>query len=350
MAEVIINTPGSTVFNFPAKLQTGMTMRFNVTNTNEDTGYTGTIIKYTVPEKCTIKIEACGSRGAYGNLYTYGITEAARSGNGAKCIGTFNFLKGDELLILVGQHGKDAMKGTSSTKDQTTGAGGGATTIAKRDSTASYKMVGTSTNGSDVYNGWFVAPLIVAAGGNGSRDNGYSSTGTIYNGLGHTTSAQSVGTNENRSGGAFSLEVGTGSANGTSYAYGRSFLSGGLGSMYYYTRSSYAKAGFGGGGANIDDSNGGGGGGWIAGIRGASAQSYINPDGTDISSVAGTNAADGYVIFTVLDTYPTLYAARATNTIISSNHAYVYVNSTLKYKRIKAIYTKNSAGVWVKST
>lgn len=357
MSNHIINSVGSASFSYPTKIIKNDTLRFNVTNTNDSTRYTGTIIQYTFPVKCKVKIEAMGARGSYGNLYTYGITEKSRSGNGAYCYGTFLFEKGDQLLILVGQHGKDAMTGTSSTKDQTTGGGGGGTFIVKKVASSSYQMIGTSINGSNIYNGWYVEPLIVAAGGNGSRDNGYSGTGTIYDGLGYTSgTAEAVGYNSTSSsymvGGAFSKEVGSNSSASSSYRYGRCFLQGGLASMYLYKRTTNAGGGFGGGAANTDDGAGGGGGGWVSGYKFASAKSFINESfATNIGSTAGANNGDGYVVFTIIETYdyPTIYASTGSNLVISSKEAYVYVDATNKYKRIKELYAHNGSS-FVKST
>ncbi len=346
-----INTPGSTTFNIPSKLKRGMQLRFNVTNTDESTGYTGEYIPFTFPNKCTVKITAYGSRGSYGNLYRSGLTEQTRSGNGAKCVATFSFEKGDQLLMLIGQHGRDAMTTSNSTKDGTTGAGGGATFITKKVDSSSYKMVGHSDSNSTQFSSWYITPLIVAAGGNGSRDNGYSGTGTIYGGDVHTTDAEALGNSNNAKlvGGTLSKAIGTTSTNGTSYKYGLSFLNGGLGSKYRYTRSSkYALAGFGGGASNQDDGDGGGAGGWISGYAGSAAKSYIDTTlGTEYSSEADNNADDGYVIFEILKAGPELYACNSANNFVEADESYIYVNDDVKWKEIDTIYRYDDSGNWV---
>lgn len=352
---IVINQVGSSNMNIPSSISRGDTFVFNVTNIDTSTRYTGTIMSYTFPYNCTVTIRAYGARGGIGNLYTYGWTDTCRPGYGSYCYGTFTFQAGETILILVGQPGADAHTGTNRTRDCTSGCGGGATTIAKRVASSSYKFVGSLDNGSNIYTGWYVEPLIVAAGGNGSRDNGYSGTGKIYDAFGHTTSKQSLGVSSTSStycvGGAFSLEAGMYSS--SSYPYGRSFLSGGLGSKYSYSRNGKRSyAGFGGGGANKDDGEGGGGGGWISGYTRNSAYSYIN---TNLATAYGSTAAYGTgrgivgITFEVVGNYPKIYTKNSSDILVPSEEQHVYVNDSLKFKRVKEIYIKNSSGLWVKN-
>lgn len=355
-SEHIINEKGSTTFNYPEKINVGDKLIFNITNTNEATGYMGTLIPYEIPVGCKIKITAKGSRGGYGNFYTYAVSDTTKSGKGASCTATFEFKKGDKLLLLVGQHGKDAAKTAGSTRDGVTGGGGGMSVVALEDDTASYTFVGHTKNNSTQYAGRKYKPLIVAAGGNGARDNGYSGTGTVYHGQAHTTSAEAVGntSSSNCPGGTFSKQVNTNHGDNSNYRHGLSFLYGGLGSQYDYVRNNMSSlGGFGGGGSNYDDGNGGGAGGWISGYRGAAARSYIDSTiATDRSSIAGDNADDGIIIFEVLEVEnaPLLYSKNNANQLVSSRNNYVYVNSTLKYKKIKEIYAKTASNGWVKAT
>lgn len=355
-SEHIINEKGSATFNYPEKINVGDKLIFNITNTNEATGYMGTLIPYEIPVGCKIKITAKGSRGGYGNFYTYAVSDTTKSGKGASCTATFEFKKGDKLLLLVGQHGKDAAKTTGSTRDGVTGGGGGMSVVALEDNTASYTFVGHTKNNSTQYAGRKYKPLIVAAGGNGARDNGYSGTGTVYHGQAHTTSAEAVGntSSSNCPGGTFSKQVNTNHGDNSNYRHGLSFLYGGLGSQYDYSRAGMSSlGGFGGGGSNYDDGNGGGAGGWISGYRGAAARSYIDSTiATDRSSIAGDNADDGIIIFEILEieNAPLLYSKNNANQLVSSRNNYVYVNSTLKYKKIKEIYAKTASNGWVKAT
>lgn len=355
-SEHIINEKGSTTFNYPEKINVGDKLIFNITNTNEATGYMGTLIPYEIPVGCKIKITAKGSRGGYGNFYTYAVSDTTKSGKGASCTATFEFKMGDKLLLLVGQHGKDAAKTAGSTRDGVTGGGGGMSVVALEDNTASYTFVGHTKNNSTQYAGRKYKPLIVAAGGNGARDNGYSGTGTVYHGQAHTTSAEAVGntSSSNCPGGTFSKQVNTNHGDNSNYRHGLSFLYGGLGSQYDYVRNNMSSlGGFGGGGSNYDDGNGGGAGGWISGYRGAAARSYIDSTiATNRSSIAGDNADDGIIIFEILEieNAPLLYSKNNANQLVSSRNNYVYVNSTLKYKKIKEIYAKTASNGWVKAT
>lgn len=328
MSAYVMNAVGSATLSLPKRIVKGDTLRFNVTNTGQTNPWSGTILSYTFPVDCTVKIHAYGARGSYGNLYTYGITAASRSGNGAYVYGTFDFKKGDQVMILVGQHGKDAMTSTSSTKDQTAGAGGGGTFIVKRmtDGTGD-TFVGNSINGSNTtFSGWKVKPLIIAAGGNGSNDNGYSGTGPGKGGL-YTTGSQ-PSYSSTCTGGGYSTAYGTGSGSSSSYGYGLSFLNGGIGSQYYYTRNTYAMAGFGGGGSNIDDGQGGGGGGYYGGIRGTAASSYNA--GASTGGTSDQNAGDGYCIFEILKAKSLPFQFKINGSIKEVSEGYVKVNGVWK--------------------
>lgn len=344
MATYTVNSVGSTSMNIPSTLVVNDVLRFNITNSSTSNPYLGYYLTYTFPFNCSAQIQAYGARGSYGNLYTYGASSTARSGSGAYVTGTFDFKKGDILLMAIGQLGKDAMTSTSSTKDQTTGAGGGATTIAKKVSSSNYYFNGISNNNSTQYAGWYVEPLIVAAGGNGSRDNGYSGTGTIYGGQGYTDgSAESLGSTS-YVGGAFSREQGNVSSNSSSYTYGRCFLNGNLGSMYYYTRSTYAMAGFGGGAANVDDGDGGGGGGWIPGYRGSAAKSFCSTTGTNRSYSSDYNAGQGYVLITIKAIKAGVsIPVKINGTWKESNGVYIKVNNA--WKEVNGVYVKAN-GSW----
>ena len=47
---------------------------------------------------------------------------------------------------------------------------------------------------------------------------------------------------------------------------------------------------------------------------------------------------------------PLLYSKNSANKLVSSRNNYVYVNSTLKYKKIKELYVKTASNGWVKAT
>lgn len=340
MANYTINQVGNPAMTIPSKAKTGDTWTFNITNSDPETAYTGTILRCAIPVDCRVKIEAYGARGSYGNLYTYGVTETSRSGNGAYVHGEFDFAGGDELLLLVGQHGRDAMTATVSTSDLITGAGGGGSFVVKRAAAATgYTMVGNALNGSDIYAGWHLTPLLIAAGGNGTRDNGYSSLGTIYGGK-HTTGT--APTYASYAGGGFAGAYGTVSSNSSTYSYGLSFLYGGLGSQYYYTRSNYyAKAGFGGGGSNRDDGAGGGGGGYYGGLQAASAQSYNAGENAD--GISDHNVGDGLIRITFLSVPGGRMHVRQDGKWRES--ADIYVKQNGLWKPATGIYAKQN-GQW----
>ena len=351
MSEYIINEIGSAEMSIPDGLSEGDTLRFNITNSDEATAYTGTIMNWTVPMDLVVQIDAYGSRGSYGNLYTYGLTDTSRSGNGAHVGGVFNLSAGSELLILVGQHGKDAMTGTGSTRDGVSGCGGGGTfVVLKTDESTGSLFVGSDTNGSKAaYGGWYVSPLVIAAGGNGSKDNGYSGTGPGRGGL-STTYTSKPSYSSSLTGGGFDTAYGTNNSNSSSYGYGLSFLNGGLGSQYAYSRSSMTpKAGFGGGGGNSDDGYGGGGGGYYGGIQSAAACSYVSPDAESvITGEDDINAGDGYVIITIIEggkIYSPEVYMRDNGEIHKYSDMKVSVNGELK--TIKNFYSKMD-GKWVK--
>ena len=343
MANYTYNNVGSaTIIDNPTKFKKNDTLRFNITNTDTTTKYKGTILSYTFPHDCTVAIEACGACGGIG-------TTAGKSGQlygyGAKVNATIEFKAGDQLLLLVGQAGTNS--GNTSTSDRTTGAGGGATYLVIRDNSSSYTFVGSANSNSDGYNGWKVTPLIIAAGGNGARDIAYSGTGTIYGGQGFTDgAAEALGTTSTSStqlvAGSFSKEIGSKSSNNSSYRYGRSFLQGGLGSMYHYTRTSTSYAGFGGGAANADDGDGGGGGGWVSGYKSAAAKSYCTTNATDRSSVANTNNGEGYILFTIVKVPSVNFRSKISGS---------YKNTSLKCKISGSWKNVNSGfvkvgGVW----
>lgn len=345
MASYTANAVGSASMAVPSKVRKNDTLTFNITNTDVSTKYKGTIMSYTFPCDCTVKIEAKGARGGYGNLYTYGLTDASRSGSGAYVYGTFTFAKGDQLLILVGQAGTDAMTSSGSTQDGATGAGGGGTFIVKRTATGS-TFTGNSINGSDSYNGWIVSPLLIAAGGNGTRDNGYSGTGTIYGGL-HTTGSQ-PSYSSSRTGGGFATAYGTNNSNSSSYGYGLSFLNGGLGSQYYYTRRNITShAGFGGGGCNGDDGDGGGAGGYYGGLAGKSACSFIASEATNSGGASDNNAGEGIVVFTFLKVKGATARVKVGGTYRTSEAVYVKRNGV--WVEAEGLYVK-SGGAWHEST
>lgn len=283
MASYVYNKAGSATGTLPTEIVSGDTLRFNVTNTAGGTNYSGTMLTYTFPFDCTIQIDVAGARGGKGNGAD---TATACHGKGARIKGECSFKKGDTLLMCIGQAGTDS--GTDKS-DGSTGAGGGGTFVVQKTTS------GDIYSGEGVGNGWRVTPLIISAGGNGSRDIGFSGSGTVYHGL---ASAGSEPTYNIHSGGGYSTQYGFGTVDN----YGKSFLSGAFGGTHTYSRNNSASyAGFGGGGSNRDDGEGGGGGGYYGGTLTSSATSFVADTVTAISRKNGTNNGQGFVIITFVE-------------------------------------------------
>ncbi len=346
MANYTINSVGSTTCNYPSTINVNDVLTFNVTKnvTNSSSNNTGTMLTYTFPCDCTAEILAAGAKGGDGAGYGYG-------GRGAIVAGTISFKTGDQLLICVGQAGTSST--LTSGSDGTTGAGGGGTYVVKKVSASSYRYTGSGTG-----NGWYVDPLVIAAGGNGGGDNLYSSNYTIHasSNNGNETS-YTYPTDSYQMGGGFSKCAQT--SDSTS---GRSFLTGASGATDYYSRSGTSYAGFGGGGANADDgSYGGGGGGYTGGEPDYAATSYVIGTATGISRKSGAtsgNNGQGYVKITFKTITPAHEFPADEDVVQTGFDAKVKVNNSWKdgdkgyvkvnnaWKEIKKMYTKvNNA--WV---
>lgn len=319
-----VNQVGSSTCNFPSKVRKGDILHFNITNADVDTKYNGTMLTYTFPSDCEATIYAYGARGGKGNKCT-----DAQVGKGSITWATFNFKKGDTLLMCVGQAGTDF---SGSVSDGTSGAGGGASFVTLKMNNGT----GDTYTGSGVGNGWKVKPLLVSAGGNGGRDIGYSSSGTVYHGGGLGGSAPSY---SNCAGGGYSTMYSS-----TNNNSGKSFLTGAQGATYKYTRSSYSVAGFGGGGANNDDGDGGGGGGYYGGLRTASASSYIDTSlGKDYGVGPGGFFGEGYIRIIFKSVKGATLRANVNGTWKTSKEVKVNVNGT--WREATQIFT-NVNGVW----
>ena len=279
MAVYDYNALGTDSVIAPEKLVKGDVLVFNPTHIiQNDMNYTGTLLDYTFPFDCTVRMDVAGARGGKGNK-----CNDSQVGKGARVSGNFKFLKGDKLLILVGQHGTDH---GGKAADGTTGGGCGGTFVVKKVANGDLFL------GSGVGNNWKVIPLMIGAGGNGGRDIGYSGSGTVYHGLGTSTAQASY---SSYSGGGYSTQFST-----SNEKSGRSFLSGGKGARDYFNRGGFSVAGFGGGGGNKDDGEGGGGGGYFGGTLTSSAVSYISNDATNTDRASGENFGHGYLKITFL--------------------------------------------------
>lgn len=346
MANYTINTAGSTTCNYPSTVNANDVLTFNITRTTTTTKYQGSMLTYIFPCDCTAEILAAGARGGRGaNVAT------TATGRGAIVAGTFEFKTGDQLLICVGQAGTDHPYATSMTDDDgTVGAGGGGTYVVKKVSLSSYRYTGSGTG-----NNWYVEPLVIGAGGNGSGDNGYSGNVQVHG----TSSQGNEGTfsfSSSNNGGCFSKEPSSGFSNYNGY----SFLKGALGASSYFDRGGTSYAGFGGGSSNWDDGaygapGGGFTGGFVADDVVYAATSYIATNATNTSRKSGSsqgNNGEGYVKITFKTVVPPhdfpedqVVTMAGFNAKVKTNDSwkdgtkgYVKVNNA--WKEISKMYTK----------
>ena len=240
---------------------------------NTDTGRTGTIQEWIVPQTGQYRITAVGAKGAGKN-----------GGRGAKMSGVFVLTKGEVLKILVGQTGTVGTWQRNIQETYHLPGGGGGTFVVKSDNT----------------------PLIVAGGGGGyyGSDDRYRS----YTDASIETGTGSGGLDADFGGGGGGFyEDGLGSSGGLS------FLNGGTGG------SSRGDGGFGGGGGAGTGTAGGyrviaaGGGGGYSGGDGARSQgtsSWSYPAGRgglsynigkEQENIEGEGYGHGYVIIEALE-------------------------------------------------
>lgn len=346
MANYTINTAGSTTCNYPSTVNANDVLTFNITRTTTSTKYQGSMLTYTFPCDCTAEILAAGARGGRGaNVAT------TATGRGAIVAGTFEFKTGDQLLICVGQAGTDHPYATSMTSsDGTVGAGGGGTYVVKKVSSSSYRYTGSGTG-----NNWYVEPLVIGAGGNGSGDNGYSGNTQVH-GSSSQGNENTFSFSSSNNGGCFSKQPSSGVGDYNGYC----FLKGAQGASSSYNRGGTSYAGFGGGSSNWDDgyygSPGGGftGGGAYDGEVTA-ATSYVATNATNISRKSGAyqgNNGEGYVKITFKTVVPLheipdgfVEKIKEFNTQVKVNNAwkssdksFVKVNNA--WKEINKMYTK----------
>ena len=230
---------------------------------------TNGIQKYIVPETGKYKIVAIGAAGGKGG----GSNANCMGGFGAIISGEFDLVANDELYLLVGQKGTD---NPQTSKDATTGGGGGMSVVAIKDDTQTDLLFGTIS----------VRPLVVAGAGNGGGDATYSGTPGDNALLDEGNSDAFL--SKDYSGGGYRQY------RNNSYC-GKSFLVGGDAASYYYTRNGNGSyAGFGGGGSNKDDGDGGGGGGYRGGVLGSHGGSSYNA-GENKTAELNTERTDGII-------------------------------------------------------
>lgn len=290
MADHIYNQVGSTSVTPPSAIAVGDTLRFNITNKDVKTKYKGTLLTYTFPFNCKVKMEVAGARGGQGNKATQ-----QHIGSGAVVTGTGDFKEGETLLMLVGQAGTDI---EGSLSDGAGGAGGGGTFVTLKVDTG-----GDKYTGSGVGNGWLVKPLIVSAGGAGSVDVGRIGSQPAVHGSGQSRDFVEYA-DPYCNGGGYSRWRGEDERNN-----GNTFLAGGFGATDTTPQiDQLSVAGFGGGGGFPHDYRGGAGGYYGGGCivtssikPGMEASSYVDSGMSDVTRKDGANYGEGYVKFTFLE-------------------------------------------------
>ena len=237
--------------------------------------YSGSIQKVTVTVTGSYDITAYG---AQGGKFSNAVSSTA-GGNGAEIEGKFNLTAGETLEIVVGGYG-GAGGGSG-------GGGGGGTFV----------LANTGPGGSYV-------PLIIAGGGGGAgRLHNAGSGGSVTAGSGAGGGGYSSYSGYGGGGGGAGFN-GSGGAGvrGISYGAGTGGERFDFGGGYYTGEESGGGGGFGGGGGGGRYGGGGGGGysGGSGGGRFASAGGGGSIDnGTYVLAMAGENAGNGKVTFTV---------------------------------------------------
>ena len=263
--------------------------KWNVSVTGVDTGrtvcnvnfvpeitiaYIGAEVTKTIDEAGTYRITVSGAAGSQGNKYGNTSTTVA-GGKGAQIYGDFTFAKGDVLYINVGGMGSTT-SGTSS--DGASGAGGGGTFVFKKVSGI------TNSNIQFTKSSAYYEVLIVAAGGGGTGDLGFSSSKTYagYDGVATTYYSNSNYTNYSTT-----TTPGTSSAAVTSVLGISQWISYNLKGATYTRGSSTCTGGFGGGGCQDDARSYGGG--W----SGSSNKTYSFCNGSNCTGSDGVQTSNG---------------------------------------------------------
>lgn len=238
--------------------------------------YTGAEEIYTIPYSGTYIIEAAGAEGTQGNKFGNADSNIA-PGKGAIISGEFDFKVGDKLHLVVGGMGST----TSATgTDGTSGAGGGGSFVFKEISEITDTRYQFSKNSINM------DTLLVAAGGGGTGDLGYSSTKTKegYNG-------NSIDFKSPSNFVAYSTASNSGASAGNSTPLSiTQYISYDLRGGIYTRNSGVCNGGFGGGGCQDDDRSYGGG--W----SGTSNISYSWSQGQNtIGSDSNFQSGNGYI-------------------------------------------------------
>ena len=256
-------------------VDTGRTVcNVNFASTGYIISYSGAEKTYTIDEAGTYRITAYGAAGSQGNKYGNTST-TVKGGYGAKIEGDFTFAKGDVLYINVGGMGSTT-SGTAA--DGASGAGGGGTFVFKKVSRLFNSNIQFTKNGA------YYEVLIVAAGGGGTGDLGFSTSKTYAGRDGNGTSFYSSSNYKNYS---TTTTPGTSSSAISSVLGISQWISYNLKGATYTRNSSTCTGGFGGGGCQDDQRSYGGG--WL----GSNETSYSFCDGANCTGIDGIEFSNG---------------------------------------------------------
>lgn len=242
--------------------------------------------EWVAPLSAPYKITVFGAQGG-----------GTHGGLGAKMSGDFDFVEGDRLLILVGEHGVPLNTSNGSGDNNSSGGGGSFVTKVGINSNEVFQPLGEP-----------VVLLIAAGGGGGSHGSGHTQRHGLTSTSGGKSSTNEPGGTEGNGGSS----AGSGAWAGAGYKTGptnggdaQPFLNGGLGG----TTDDFNHGGFGGGGSSSDAgsySRTGGGGGYSGGgsARASGSQSgggggSFN-SGRNQSNSFGVREGHGYVVITAL--------------------------------------------------
>ncbi len=255
---------------------------------------TGSIDSFVVPDCITaLTIEAFGAEGGGG------VAGSVLGGRGARMKGDFTVTEGDELQILVGMRGADAVQiGANTIAEQGGGTGGGGTFVVADDGAALLVAGG----GGGASQNDFISTLVPGGDGLITSDGQDGGSGVVGGADGAGGSANlNTGFHGGTGGGGF-LSSGVGSSmgntdNGTPNAPGSGFVQGGVGGV---GGSAGRNGGFGGGGSA--GFTGGGGGGYSGGGAGGFSGMHAGGGGGSINTgenqdnSPGVRTGDGQVI------------------------------------------------------
>ena len=238
--------------------------------------YSGIESTYIIPYTGTYTITAAGAEGAVGNLYEQQLSNY-KGGKGATISASFSLVKGDILHIIVGGKGNTT---TGNSANGAAGAGGGGSFVFKEIDTINdsrYEFTKSAVN---------LQTLLVASGGSGTGDIGFSDTYRVNGNSGNASDYKSPSNYIAYS--TATAVLNTSAATNSPLGISQ-YITNGLTGGYFANNSSICTGAFGGGGC--DDNNQSYGGGW----SGAANVTYSWSLGSNTVGINGNQEGNGYV-------------------------------------------------------